>query len=323
MAHQMDLSARVGSLTLKNPLILASGPLTRRGNGILRYARAGCSAIVTKTTLPEPWQGNPSPRIMQVRNFEVINCEGVPNIGLKATLEEVRKVKDQMNGSLLLVNIAALTIEEYVEEAVKFEKAGADAIEITPAGCPNYRPVTKTGAGFFGGDPKQLVELIRAVKGAIKIPVWIKVFLSSAPFETIKAVGEGKPDAIVVRNLGVRCMPIDIDTGKPILGHPHGIGGLTGPYLRDVGLRDVANTARLIDIPIIGNGGVYTGEDVIMFIMAGASAVQILTCLMRKGPIIVEKICNEIEQYMIAKGLRNLEDIRGLTLKYLPPEPAL
>lgn len=320
MAPNMDLSARLGSLTLKNPLILASGSLSRTGRGILRYGQAGCSAVVTKTILPEPWQGNPSPRVMQVGNTDLISCEGLPNIGLKAMVEDFKKVKGRMTGSLLVANIAALTVEEYVEEALEFEKAGADAIELALR-MSNYKPGTTIAAGFFGDDPKRIMEVIRAVKGAIKIPIWVKGIWASPPFKTIEAVGEGKPDAIVIRDLGVRNMPIDINTGKPILGHPHGIGGLTGPYLRDAGLLRVANTARLIDIPIIGNGGVYSGKDVIMYIMAGASAVQVLTCVMRKGPKIVEKICSEIGQYMAAKGLKSLEEIRGITLKYLAPEP--
>lgn len=321
MPHKIDVSVGVGGLTLRNPVILASGSLGRTGRGLLRYAQAGCSAVVTKTILPEPWPGNPSPRVMQVGDLEVINCEGLPNIGLKAMLEDVKKVKDYMNGSLLVVNIAALTIEEYVKEALEFEKAGVDIVELSLYGCPNYRPGTKIAAGFFGNDPKRIVELIRTVKGAIKIPVWVKGVWGSGPFEAIEAMGEGKPDAIVIRYSSVRSMPINIDTGNKILGHPHGIGMLTGPYLRDAGLLAVVNTARLVEVPIIGNGGVYSGEDVIMYMMAGASAVQVLTCLMRKGPKIVHKICSEIEQYMVKKGLKSLEEIRGLTLKHLAPKP--
>ena len=137
----------------------------------------------------------------------------------------------------------------------------------------------------------------------------------------IKTVAGGKPDTILMRSAGVQCMPIDIETGKPRLVLPPGNGTLTGPYLLNAGLLEVANAARLTEIPIIGNGGVYSGKDVIMYIMAGACALEIMTSVMRKGPGIVEKICSEIEQYMVSNGLKSLEEIRGLTLKYLPPEP--
>ena len=112
-------------------------------------------------------------------------------------------------------------------------------------------------------------------------------------------------------------MPVDPNTGKPLLSHPRGEGSLTGPYTKSPGLKIVADTAARVSIPIIANGGVACGQDVIDYFRAGASAVELLTVIIRRGMSIVPKILSELETYIQDQGLESLTEIRGQTGQFL------
>ncbi len=324
-----DLSVTVGELKLKNPLILSSGEMGRVARGLIKYAELGFAAVVSKSSTPEPWGGNPAPFNIHFpeRTF-FVGSQGDPNVGFKAFLPEIKKAKDVIKGSAFVVaNIDPEELETTVEMAREFEKAGADALEVKTMGCPNYNPdptkpvTSKIALHYWMQTPERTETITKAVKSAVKIPLWIKC--SPKDVEDIKALEKGGANALhTVGAAGpfVRSLPIDVGTGKPILGDPTGTGIAMGPRVFKMqGLKRIADLARTTHIPLVPSGGVWEGKDVIEYIMAGAAAVQVYTSVWLKGPKWVKHILDGIEEYMIEKGISSLDEIRGVTLKYLPP----
>ncbi len=309
-----NLETQIGTLSLRTPLIVASGPVGRCAQGWFRANSAGCGAVVTKSTTQLPWPGNPAIRIMSHGKNSVINCEGLPNRGVEATTLEIKQTK-AINSELVVVpNITANTEVEFVDMARRFEEAGADAIEIALMGCPNYATGTRIAKRHWMKDIVIAAGLIRSLRKAVNIPLWIKV---DQNLDIAVACEEEGADCLLVRQRSLRAMPVDPNTGRPLLSHPRGEGSLTGPYTKYPGLKIVADTAARVSIPIIANGGVACGQDVIDYFRAGASAVELLTVIIRRGMSIVPKILSELETYIQDQGLESLTEIQGQTGQFL------
>ncbi len=320
-----DLSVTVGDLKLKNPLIMASGELGRVARGLIKYAEYGCAAVTSKSILPLPWGGNPAPWNIYFERTETAGSPGDPGVGFKAFVPEVKKAKEAIKDSaFVVVNIDPNELEEVVEMAVGFEKAGADALEIKPMGCPNYKPdptkpPNKIATGYWASTPERLETIIKAVKSAVKIPVWVK--LTPVNIQNIRALERAGADALTSvcggGFGGKRSLIIDVDTGKPVLGDPAGTGlGESSEYR---GLKGIADLVRATRIPLVPSGGVQDAKDIIAYIMCGATAVQSYKSLAKGGPKLAKRMLDGIEEYMIEKGIGSLDEIRGITLKYLPP----
>ena len=174
MGSKVDLSVQIGKQTLWNPLILASGGMGRTARGLIAFAEAGCSAVISKTITPDPWDGNPSPRVMEVGDYDLINCEGLPNLGREAFIGEIRRAKAAVKDSLIVPNLTGNTIEEFVRAAMDFEQAGADALEVTVYGCRNFKPGTRIAASYWSQTPERIYEVTKAVKDRVSIGVWPK-----------------------------------------------------------------------------------------------------------------------------------------------------
>ena len=311
-----DLRTKLGGLTLKNPLILASGPCGRTALGLTKYIELGFAAVITKTITPEPVVGNPSPRDVVYDKQLLWEASGTPNMGYVAMLEEIKKAKDMIKDSGYIgVNITAEDPEDFARMAAGFEKAGADAIEVAIFGCPNYKPGTKIKEAYWEQTPERIKSVVGGIKKEIKIPVWMKLLRSG--IERIKAAEDAGADIIHKFHI-IRTVPIDLDTGKPIMGNPMKSASCCGPFRRFEGIKDVMDIARAVCIPVVGGGGVWTGKDVIEYTYAGASAVQALTSVMMAGPNKVKRILKELEAFMDEKGMNSLDEIRGKTLQYLP-----
>jgi len=317
-----DLSVTVGDLKLKNPLILAAGPCSRVARGLIKYAESGFAAVVTKTITPEPWGGNPPPRDFVVNNRTLLlESSGIPNVGFKVMVQEVKKAKEVIkDDALVVVNITSEDPEQFAEMSSGFEKAGADAIELAIFGCPNYKPDTRISTCYWEKTPDRVHAVVKSVRNAIKIPIWVKFW--DADFECIEAAE--KAGANAVHKLGPanpKGLPIDVDTGEPLFGHPRGTGCVFGAFSKYPGLKLVTDLVRTVQIPVLGEPGVWEGKDVIEYTMAGATGIQLLTSVMIRGPKWVKHILDGIEEYMVERGYSSLNEIRGMTLKYLPPKP--
>ncbi len=264
----VDLSVQLGRLQLANPIMVASGTFgyAREMANLVDLGRLG--AIVPKTVTPQPRQGNAPWRTIETPSG-LLNSIGLDNDGLDAFLAHHLPYLHS-TGSPAVVSIAAPTTDEFAHMAAKIDATGgAAAIELNIS-CPNV-----SGGVDFGTDPAKCEEVVRAVREACGLPVLAKLTPNVTNIRTLAQAAEaGGADALSVTNtlLG---MAINWRKQKPMLGNV--MGGLSGPAIKPVSLRCVYQVRQAVSIPIIGIGGIAKLNDVMEFLVAGASAVQIGT----------------------------------------------
>ena len=296
-----DISVKLFGERLNTPLIPASG-VWGYGDEYDFVDKQYLGAFVTKGLSVKPKEGNPVPRIAETE-CGMLNSVGLQNVGIKCFIEEkLPKVKDL--GTKIIVNFFGNTEEEYLEAAKMLTKAPEIfALEMNVS-CPNV----KTGGISFGQDPTVLEHLTALVKKNISKPLIVKLTPNVADIPLVaKAAEKGGADAVSLINT-VRGMSIDIRTGKPSLATP--IGGYSGKAIKPIAVRAVYETAKVVNIPIIGIGGIYTAEDVIEFLMAGASAVQIGSAVFC-DPNVCESISKGLKIYC-EKNAKDLGMIKRL-----------
>ncbi len=298
------IKVRLFDAELKTPLIPASG-VWGYGDEYDFVNNEFLGAFSTKGLSIKPREGNPVPRIAETE-CGVLNSVGLQNVGIKCFIEEkMPKIKDL--GPKIIANFFGNTEEEYMDAA---RSLGAVkelfALEMNVS-CPNI----KTGGISFGQDPKMIEKLTSEVKKQSKKPLIVKLTPNVSNIPAIaKAAEEGGADAISLINT-VRGMSIDIRTGKPSLATP--IGGYSGKGIKPIAVRAVYETAKAVKIPIIGMGGIYTAEDVVEFMMAGASAVQIGSAVF-SDPNICETIAKDLRLYCQENKIKDLSSIVGKAL---------
>jgi dihydroorotate dehydrogenase (NAD+) catalytic subunit len=312
----MDMSVNLAGIKLKNPLILAAGPLTTTSKGILRAAKAGFGGVVAKSVGLRKKEGHPFPRIIKPTDFYMINAEGLPNPGYKIFSKEVKKAK---KSDICIIASVFGTTAEICEVSTAMEKAGADMIELNLS-CPH--PTDKEVGFTQGDDPKIVGEIVREVKKVVEIPVCPKLPSSRLlDVPLVAKVAEKKgADAVTLVNT-FPALAIDIKTHKPMLGNPNGVGGMSGPAVKPVVVKVIAETARMVNIPIMGTGGCSCGNDVIEMMLAGATAVQVTTVILTKGFGIVPRMLEEIKGYLRKSRTHAVSELIGGSLKYLPTKP--
>ncbi|MBI4345148.1 MAG: dihydroorotate dehydrogenase [Euryarchaeota archaeon] len=298
------LATRVSTIQLQNPTILASGVLGSYGSSIRRVAEKGAAALVTKSLGVEARTGHNNPTVVELEGA-LINAMGLPNPGYKAFGDEITAAK--AGGRPIIGSAYGFSVEEYVEVARGLEGYGVDAVELNLS-CPN---VADTGTEF-GQDPELCSEVVRAVKGAVKIPVFAKLTAEVGDIvEIAKACEEAKADGVTAINT-LRAMKIDVRVRTPALGNR--TGGLSGPYIKPVAVRCVYEIAQETDLDIIGCGGISTGEDIAEFLMAGAKAVEIGTGVWLRGIGVFKKASEELERFMQDYKYSSIEELVGAAL---------
>ena len=303
----MNLSVQLApqnkqGLRLKNPVIVASGTF---GYG-MEYAEVfdiqRLGAIVCKGTTLQPRQGNAQPRLVEVE-AGLLNSIGLENIGVAALVRDMTPVWAQWQVPMV-VNIAGESITEYAEIARALDgKKGIAGIEVNIS-CPNV----DCGGMEFGVEAGSAAEVTRAVRQSTQLPVIVK--LSPNVTDIVKiavAVADAGADAICLINT-LRGMAIDIKCRRPILGNIR--GGLSGPAVKPVALYMVYQVAHAVEIPIIGCGGISSGQDALEFIMAGATAIQVGTATFR-NPCASLNVLEEIEQFMQEEGVLDVKELIG------------
>lgn len=289
-------------LMLANPVITASGTF---GYGIepeIPFDVNKLGAIVCKGTTLEPREGNPQPRIVETASG-MLNSIGLQNIGVQRLISEKAPAWEKLKVPVI-VNIAGATLDEYKAVAGKLEGVkGVSGIELNIS-CPNV----KQGGMEFGSNPSSAAAVTRAVKSATGLPLIVKLSPNVTDVcEIALAVCDAGADALTLINT-LRGMAIDINTGKPVLGNV--FGGLSGPAIKPVALSIVYRVAKVVKVPIIGCGGIWTSTDAIEFFMAGASAVQVGSVTMRNPQAPLE-IIHGIAQYLETKKYKSLKEIIG------------
>ena len=297
-----DLSVKVGPLEFRNPILLASGTVGY-GNEISEFIDLGkIGGIVTKSISLKPRKGNPPQRIVETP-AGMLNAIGLTNVGLEEFIKS--KIPFLKNYDVpVICNIAGSSVEEYVECTKALENEDTiKGFEINVS-CPNV----KEGGLQFGNSVSAVGSITSKVRAATKKPVIIKLSPNvSYISEFAKAVKEEGGDAVSAINTLVGTA-FNIETRKPKLFNVN--GGLSGPAIKPVALAKVLEIRQKVDIPIIGIGGIMNWKDVIEFMIAGSSAVQIGT-LNFINPKAAEEIIVEIEKYCIKFGIEKLSTLTG------------
>ncbi len=297
----VDLSVHVGGLALANPVLAASGTFGF-GREMARFqdlSRLG--GICSKGLTLQPRLGNPPPRVAE-SNCGMLNSVGLQNPGLACFLAEELPFMQTL-GCKVIVNIAGHANEEYLEMCRQLNESAVDVIELNLS-CPNV----KEGCMLIGGSPRLIEELVAAARQVTRKPLWAKLTPNVTSIgDTARAAEAGGADAVVLINtlLG---MAIDRRSRRPILRN--NTGGLSGPAIKPVALRMVAEASRAIQIPIVGVGGIQTGSDALEFLIAGASAVEVGTANLIR-PTACQDILTEMGQLAEEDGVGALRDYIG------------
>lgn len=298
------VSGRKRGLTLSNPVMTASGTF---GNG-LEYVRMfdiqRLGAIVSKAITVKPRRGNAQPRIAETP-AGMINSIGLQNAGVEAILRDVAPVWARWRVPVI-ANIAGESVAGYTQLARRLDgAAGVSGIEINIS-CPNVENGLE-----FASDPAAAASVVRAVRTQTDLPLIVKLSPGAAEIVRVAAaVVDAGADALTVTNT-FPAMRIDLARRRPALGW--GSGGLSGPSLKPISLRLVYLVAQAVDAPIIGCGGITSGEDAVEYMMAGASAVQVgtATFLNPRAPL---EVLEGIEEFMRREGVMDLREIVGAAL---------
>ena len=259
-------------------------------------------AIICKGTTLKPREGNPQPRLVETASG-VINSIGWQNIGVEALIKEKAPVWAGWKVPVI-VNIAGDTVEEYAELAKVLDGVeGISGIEVNIS-CPNV----KCGGAAFGMDAVSAGGVTGVVRKATSLPVIIKLTPDAPDISAVAgAVEDAGADAVSLVN-SFRSMAIDINTRRPVLENV--TGGLSGPAIKPLALALVYEVAGAVKIPVIGCGGIVSGEDALEFIMAGASAIQVGSATFN-NPRASLDVLEGIESFMEKEGIKKLDEIIG------------
>lgn len=297
---QPDLSVDIGGLTLRNPVMTASGTFgyAREFKELLDLNRLG--GLIVKGLSLEPSQGNPPPRIVETPSG-MLNAIGLENVGLEAFIKDKVPFLKKLN-TPVLVNIYGTHIDAYAALAARLNSVDAvTGIEVNIS-CPNV----KEGGVAFGSDPRMAARVVRAIR--LQYQGFLMVKLSPNVTDIVQiaqSVESAGADAISLINT-LTGMAIDIHTRKPKIANI--TGGLSGPAIRPVAVRMVWQVAQAVKVPVVGVGGIMTAQDALEFIIAGASAVQVGTANFI-NPQATMEIIDGLHHYLVAKGIGSIREL--------------
>lgn len=295
------LTVQLGDLTLKNPIMPASGCYGFGREFAELYNLNQLGAIVVTATTFEERSGNPTPRIAETP-AGMLNSIGLQNPGIDYVIEHELSWLQQFTAPIV-VNVAGSTTNDYVEVVKLLNEQKIAMIELNIS-CPNV----KSGGIAFGSDAKVAAELTSAVRAVCKHPLYVKLSPNVTDIVTIaKAVEDAGADGLSMINTLVG-MRFDLNTRKPLLANR--VGGLSGPAIMPVALRMIYQTYQAVSIPIIGIGGISRAEDVVEFFLAGASAVQVGTANF-VDPYILPKLIEELPLLLDNLGVDKISDLIG------------
>jgi dihydroorotate dehydrogenase (NAD+) catalytic subunit len=298
----MNLRVSIGKLELKNPVMTASGTFGygREFEEFLDLGSLG--AVVMKGLTLEPRDGNPPPRIHETA-CGMLNAIGFQNVGLERFLAEKLPYMRKFD-TKVIANILGNTPGEYVKLARALDGAGVDGIEVNVS-CPNV----KRGGIEFCADSVMLGRLVKDIRKAVdSATLIIKLSPNTSDIALPARVAQEEgADAVSLINT-IPGMAIDVHTRRPMLANV--MGGLSGPAIKPVALRMVWQASRAVSIPVIGMGGIRSGEDAVEFLLAGATAVAVGTANFI-NPSASEEVLRGIAGYLEAEGLEDVNDIIG------------
>jgi dihydroorotate dehydrogenase (NAD+) catalytic subunit len=298
----MDLSVRIGSLTLKNPIMSASGCF---GYGV-EYAHAvdlaSLGAVVVKGLFLRAREGHPAPRIVETP-AGMINAIGLQGIGVHRFVSE-KLPELRAHRATVIVNVCGTTVDEYAEVSrILSDAEGVHAIELNIS-CPNI----KEGGIQFGCSLGGTHDVVSAVRKVTSLPIMPKLTPNvTDPASFARAAEQAGADAVSLVNTFL-ALAIDVETRRPMISN--GMGGLSGPAIRPIAVRMVYECRQAVTIPVVGMGGIMNARDAIEFMIAGATAVQVGTANF-VDPLLWQTMINGVDDYLRRHDIGSAMDLVG------------
>lgn len=297
----MNTETTLCGVTFKNPVLAASGTFGFGREFDALYDISCLGGISVKGLTLEPRQGNDAPRMMETASG-MLNAVGLQNPGIEAFLEEELPWLEEKD-LVIVTNISGNTLDEYVSMAKKLQGTAVDMIEMNIS-CPNV----KKGGVQFGIYPEAIHAITKEVKQVCQQPLMVKLSPNVASIaENAQAAEEAGADAVSLINT-ITGMSVDVQ--KRTMNLANKTGGLSGPAVKPVALRMVYEVAQAVSIPIIGMGGIMSGEDVVAFLLCGASAVMVGTANLA-NPMAIPQILQELRDYMQRESVESVQELIG------------
>lgn len=302
MKSSISLKTTISSLSLENPFILASGIMDEDAGSINRILQSGAGAVVTKSIGMKERMGHPNPTFVELEHG-LLNAMGLPNPGIDAYEDEIKSMKK--GKGKIIGSIFGSNEDEFKVLSQSMEKFGVDAVELNLS-CPHAK-----GYGLeIGQDPSLIHSITKTVVSSTSIPIFVKLSPNVDNISILaKAVEKSGAHGIVVINT-VKAMKINIEARQPVLANK--IGGYSGKAIKPIGIRNVYELYENISIPIIGVGGISNGLDVIEYLMAGATAVQVGSAIYYGGITLFSKLKIQVEQWMKDHDITQITDLIGV-----------
>jgi len=297
-----DLRTTIGSLTLQNPIMPASGTFSEDLAEVFDLDLLG--AHVLKTIMAGERAGNSTPRVCELPGG-MLNAIGIPSKGITYFRDHSLPFWSRYSAPLV-VSISAHSADEFARLAEAVSLPGVAAIEANIS-CPNI----ETDGKAFAMRPDSTRRVVDLLRAATDLPLWAKLTPNTGePVEVAQAAEAAGADALVVANTALG-MAIDIDSRRPKLGNV--MGGISGPAIKPIALRLTYQCARAVGIPVIGCGGIAELDDVLEFLIAGARAVQVGTATFR-SPTVMARLIPALSAWMEVRGIATLDEITGSVL---------
>ncbi len=294
-----NLTTHLCGITLAHPIMPAAGPPVRDGRALLACAEGGAAALVTKTISVKA-ADVPSPNMADFKTY-FLNTE----------LWSELPPEQWLDAEYAIARQAGLPI------IISLGYSAEDIATLAPRVAP-FAEALELSTHYISDDPRPMQDAVRAAKGT-GLPVWVKMSPFREPQAAARAAEDAGADGIIAVNSFGPAFGVDIEHGGRLWMGGKGYGWMSGPALKPIALRMVYDIARVVKIPVIGVGGIGTGADVVEFLMAGATAVQVCTAAITNGPQIFGKIAAQLGKWLDEHGYTSAEDIRGLALRQPVP----
>jgi dihydroorotate dehydrogenase (NAD+) catalytic subunit len=303
--HDRTLSINIAGMELRNPTMLASGFLGISQAIFNRLYNADVGAIVSKSISSKPIEGYRNPTVVCLEGGSYLNAVGLANPGADVFSREIAS-----NPYVpIIVSLVGSSHDDFPPMINKFDDLNILGYEINLS-CPH---VAKMGMEV-GDDPDMVTKVVKTVKSHTLKPVVVKVGLGNVDLLDIaRAANDAGANAITAINT-IRAMTINIESGIPVLSNK--IGGLSGKSVKPVAIRCVYEISKNVALPVIGCGGIFSWEDAVEFMLAGASAIQLGSVIGYEGFGAFQRICLGLKRYLDRKGMKNLTELVGLAHKY-------
>ncbi|HYA70980.1 MAG TPA: dihydroorotate dehydrogenase [Thermoplasmata archaeon] len=297
------MAVRCAGVNLRNPFLLASGVWGESGESLAGAWKAGAGGVITKSIGSSPRPGYPNPTIEAYGRWGLLNAMGLPNPGIDEYPREIEIA--ERAGATVIGSIFAGDPEEFARLAARMASTKVVALELNLS-CPHAE-----GFGTeIGSTPENVEKVVRAVTKAVSLPVIAKITPNTADAAGLALAAERGGAAAVSAINTLRAIAIDVRLRRPVLAH--GLGGLSGPAIKPVGLACVWQIFEKVSIPVIGVGGIATAQDALEYVMAGARAVEVGTQVAFEGIEVFGRLSRELSGLLDELGFARLEDAVGV-----------